>query len=202
MKILKINPLKPESKIISEAASILKLGGIIVYPTDTCYGLGADITNAVALRKIFRIKERDRKGISMIVRDIDLVDKYAEIDNNRKNIMKKYFPGAVTFVLLNIKYQEIKMNTVAFRIPDYKITKALLKKIGFPLTTTSANISGKNVCYSIGEVLKQFKNKNIQPDLILDAGNLKKNLPSTVVDLISWPPRILRQGSVNVKEAK
>ena len=200
MKIIKINPNKPQKKVIEKAAEIVKLGGVIIYPTDTCYGLGADITNPIAVKKIYEIKNREKKALSMIVKDINQIEKYAELDDLRKKFLKKYLPGAVTVVLLNIDYKNIKMNTLAFRIPNYEITRQLIQKLNSPLTTTSANLSGNEVCYSVEEILKQFKNKKNMPDLILDGGNLSKNLPSTVVDIISWPPKVLRQGSTIIEE--
>jgi len=200
MKIIKINPNKPQKKVIEKAAEIVKLGGVIIYPTDTCYGLGADITNPIAVKKIYEIKNREKKALSMIVKDISQIEKYAELDDLRKKFLKKYLPGAVTVVLLNIDYKNIKMNTLAFRIPNYEITRQLIQKLNSPLTTTSANLSGNEVCYSVEEILKQFKNKKNMPDLILDGGNLSKNLPSTVVDIISWPPKVLRQGSTIIEE--
>jgi len=200
MKIIKINPNKPQKKVIEKAAEIVKLGGVIIYPTDTCYGLGADITNPIAVKKIYEIKNREKKALSMIVKDISQIEKYAELDALRKKFLKKYLPGAVTVVLLNIDYKNIKMNTLAFRIPNYEITRQLIQKLNSPLTTTSANLSGNEVCYSVEEILKQFKNKKNMPDLILDGGNLSKNLPSTVVDIISWPPKVLRQGSTIIEE--
>jgi len=199
MKIIKINSQRPQKSVIKKAAEVLKFGGVIAYPTDTCYGLGADITNSVAVKKIYSIKHRDKKALSMIIKKIDEIENYADIDDNRKKFLEKYFPGALTAVLLNLDYKNIKMNTVAFRIPNYEITRKLMEEINFPLTTTSANVSGKNVCYNVEEIIEQFKDQKFQPDLILDAGELVKNPPSTVVDLINWPPRVLRQGSVKVK---
>lgn len=203
MKTIKINPQKPQAKAIAEAVKILKMGGTLVYPTDTCYGLGVDITNLLAVDKIYRIKGRAfRKPLSVIVRNLAQIKKMAEVDKKREKILKKYLPGPVTFVLLNLDYKTFKQNTVGFRIPDYKITQLIADKVDFPYATTSANVSNKPPCYSVTEVNKQFKNQKYQPDLILDAGKLSKNPPSTVVDFIHYPPRTLRQGSVEIKENK
>lgn len=203
MKILKINAESPESDIIKKAAKILKLGGVIVYPTDTCYGLGADVTNPEAVRKIYKIKRRvESKPLSMIVKDLNMIENKMELDSNKKKMLKKYLPGEVTFIVLNLDYDYIKQNTLGIRIPNYSITKKISEEFNSPYSTTSANISGENVCYSIKEILEQFKSKKYQPELFLDAGTLKQNIPSTVVDIINWPPRILRQGKIEIAEAQ
>jgi tRNA threonylcarbamoyl adenosine modification protein (Sua5/YciO/YrdC/YwlC family) len=202
VKILKINAKSPETGIIKKAVKILKLGGVIVYPTDTCYGLGADVTNPEAVKKIYKIKKRiESKPLSMIVKDLKMIENKMELDTNKKKIIKKYLPGEVTFIVLNLDYDYIKQNTLGIRIPEYNITKKISDTFNSPYTTTSANISGQSVCYSVEEVIDQFKNIRNQPELFLDAGTLEKNVPSTVVDIINWPPRILRQGKVEITEA-
>lgn len=200
MKIIKIDSKNPDPEVINQAVKILENGGVIVYPTDTCYGLGADMANPKAVEKIYKIKNRDQnKPLSVIVKDIKEIEKYAEIDSKRKEILEKYLPGPITFIL-KTKSDRFNQETVGFRIPDYTITKMLANKFNKPYSTTSANISNQPVCYTIKEVLDQFKNIKYQPDLILDAGVLdKKNPPSVVVDLVSLPPRVLREGAKKIR---
>jgi len=113
MKIIKINPNKPESHVIEETLEVLRSGGVIIYPTDTCYGLGADMTNIFAIEKIYRIKDREnRKPLSMIVKDIDQLEKYALVESHKKEVLQKYLPGSYTFILLNIDYKIIKQPSI------------------------------------------------------------------------------------------
>lgn len=203
MKIIKINPSKPSKKTIAEAVKTMQLGGLVVYPTDTCYGLGADITNPVAIAKIYKMKGRNpNKPLSMIIKNFSEIENMIEIDKKRKKFILSYLPGPVTFILLNTDYKFLRQNTIGLRIPDYKITKLISELANFPYTTTSANISGKDVCYTTKDIIEQFKDRVIQPDLILDGGDLSDNVPSTVIDIIKWPPKILRQGSLEIKLSK
>jgi tRNA threonylcarbamoyl adenosine modification protein (Sua5/YciO/YrdC/YwlC family) len=135
----------------------------------------------------------------MIIRDLSDIENKIDIDSKRKKFISANLPGPVTFVLLNTDYKFLKQNTIGIRIPNHKITKLISRKANFPYTTTSANISGKDVCYSIKEIVEQFKDRVIQPDLILDGGDLSNNVPSTVIDIIKWPPKILRQGNLKIK---
>ena len=200
MKILKVNPQKPQKLIIKQAVEVLKRGGVLIYPTDTCYGMGADITNPIAVDKIYKIKGREEgKPLSVIVKDFAQIKKMSEVDAKKEKVLKKYLPGPFTFVLLNLDYKTFPQNTVGFRIPKYKITQMIASEIDFPYATTSANLTAKDVCYTVNEIIKQFKNNKYQPNLLLDAGELNKNLPSTVVSMISMPPKILRQGSAKFK---
>ena len=194
MRIVKIDPSKIDKNIIKQAASIIERGGILVYPTDTCYGLGVNPKNEQAVASLTKLKGRDEtKKFSLIVSDFWMVKQICQVDKRQESVLKKYLPGPFTFVL------EMKsgQGTIGVRIPDYSLTKILSKEIRIPYTTTSANLSGKKECYDMPCVVAEFLNQNIQPDLILDAGKLPKNPPSTVVDLSSWPPKILRKGSGN-----
>ncbi len=196
MKVIKINPNNPHPDILTESVKCLSAGGTLVYPTDTCYGLGADMLNPIAVNKIYKIKNRqDRKPLSLIIRNISQLKKYAFVENKQELILKRHLPGQFTFVLLSINYDIFKQSSVGIRMPNYKFTKLLSDKFSNPYCTTSANISGHEPCYDINCILKQFTNAQAQPNLILDAGQLPKNLPSTVVDLTNWPPNIIRQGA-------
>lgn len=197
MKILRVNPANPDPRIIRDARDVLRFGGVVAYPTDTCYGLGADMSNIIGVDKIYKIKKRSTKRpFSIIVGTISDIKKICLVDEKQEKILRKFLPGAITFILLNLEFKTFPQNTIAVRIPNYKITRLLAESFCKPFATTSANIAGKNPCYSIDKFLAQLgKTKNI-PDLILDAGELENNKPSTIVNLIKWPPRIIRQGTV------
>lgn len=203
MEIIKVDPSNPRQDAIEKAVFSLKQGGVIAYPTDTCYGLGADMVNYFGLQRLYRLKGRNyNKPISVIVKSIDKIKQMTEVDDSRENFLKKYLPGPITVVLLNLDYQSFEHISIGLRMPKYKITQLLAENFNRPFATTSANVSELNPCYSAEEIVYQFQSRKYQPDLILDAGRLEKNPPSTVVDLIKWPPRVLRQGGLKIEEAK
>lgn len=201
MEILKLNQ-KNFKKIIIEAKNLIKRGRVIICPTDTVYGLIADATNKKAIERVFRIKKRERKKpIPVFVKDIEMAKKFAHINKNQERFLNSVWPGKITVVfkrkkskLPNILFGEEK--TIGLRIPKYKLINKLSAKLNFPLTGTSANISGKPASTKIKEIINQFKTRKIKSDLILDDGNLPPSLPSTVIDLTSKKIKILRKGEI------
>jgi len=162
---------------VEKTIEILKKGGVVVYPTDTVDGLGANALDEKAVRKVFEIKKRDfKKPISIIVRDLEMAKQVASFGKDTEKILKKILPGPVTVILYKKKILPDILtggsNKVGIRIPDCKFTQVLMKKIDFPITTTSANISGEPI----------------------------EGTPSTVIDLTGPEPQILRIGPVS-KEA-
>lgn len=200
MKILKLT--KGNQQIFVRE---IKRGSILVFPTDTVYGLICVANNKKSIEKIFKIKGRSkRKPISIFVKDLEMAEKYINIKKGEKRFLRQVWPGAVTVVVRSKKGKlntiSGKKNTIGVRIPDYKFIINLIKKINFPLAETSANISGKGSTTKIKEVIEQFKNKRYKPDLVVDAGNLKRSKSSTVVDLTGSKIKVLRSGSVFKKE--
>lgn len=193
--VLKIHPDHPETKKIDRVIEILKSGGILVYPTDTIYGLGCDIFNKEAVEKIYLLKGRDRrKPLSIICSDIKEVAKYAIIQDYAYSLMRKVLPGPYTFVLKaksGIPKTFLPKNkTVGVRIPNNQICLDLAKKLGNPIITTSLNISGQEVMTSPNQLNKELINKI---DVIIDAGELPQQ-PSSIIDLSADKPEILREG--------
>jgi L-threonylcarbamoyladenylate synthase len=191
---------------IKKAIKILKNGGIIIYPTDTCYGIGVDATNKKAIKKLIALKERDFKTpISVIVKNFKMAQEIGEFNFQTKKLFKKNLPGPLTLIVKKKKsiYKlpnilTAKKRKIGIRMPNNKIALELVKKFNKPITTTSANISNKPECYSKQEILKQFKNiKKI--DLILDIGKLPKIKPSTVIEIIDGKLKILRQGTIECR---
>lgn len=206
MRVIKINLKKPEKEKIQQIVKALKQGKTVVIPTDTAYGLAACALDTKAVRKVFAIKKRPLNNpISVIVRDLNMAKKIAYFDNRAKRIFKKFLPGPITLVVPKKKIVPDILTSgqpkVGIRISFDKVTRAIMKKINFPITATSANISRRKVPYSKEEVLYQYKGKRKKPDLIVDAGKLPKIKPSTVVDLTSKKPKILRKGPtiINLK---
>jgi len=194
MKILKISS-QNEKEALKAALFYLEKGKTIVFPTDTVYGLLADVANKEAVDKIFKIKKRTtKKPVPIFIKDIEMAKKFTKIDKEQEEFLKLVWPGRVTIVLKRKKRKlyGVAPDTIALRIPDYEAVNFLLEKLNLPLVGTSANISGKLASGNIKEILNQFKGKKYQPDLVIDAGNLPKRKPSTVLDLTVWPPSILR----------
>lgn len=207
MEIIKVNPDNLSNKTIEKVGGAFKKGGVVVYPTDTVYGLGVNALDEKTAKKIFQIKGRDfNKPISIIVKDIEMAKEVASFGRNVEKILEKIFPGPVTAILFKKKILSDILtagtNKIGIRIPDCKITRLIMEKLDFPITTTSANISGKGASGDIGEILKQFKNSKLKPDLVLDAGVLPESQSSTVIDLTGPEPKILRAGPVNKNELK
>ena len=174
--------------ILKKAVEAIKAGGVLVCPTDTVYGLICDAGNKEAVKRLFEIKRRDKnKPVPIFVKDMKMAKKIARIDKEQESFLKKVWPGKLTAVL-----KSKKRGTVGLRIPDYKFVNRLLLKTGRPLTGTSANVSGIPGSTKIKEVISQFQGRKNQPDLIINAGNLKKSQASTVVDLTVLPPKIIR----------
>ena len=184
---------------ISQAAEILKQGGIVAFPTDTVYGLGAICTDEEAVKKIFAAKGRDEgKPLSILVSSIEQAEKIAlEIPEKARRLMKKYWPGALTIVLR--KRPEISdivsagKDTIGIRMPDSRMTVALLEAAGMPLAAPSANTSGKRSSVSADDVICDLSGK---VDMILDGGICPVGISSTVVDLTGEKPLILREGII------
>jgi tRNA threonylcarbamoyl adenosine modification protein (Sua5/YciO/YrdC/YwlC family) len=175
---------------------ILKKGGVIVYPTETCYGIGCDATNERAVRRVYKIKGRGEKPLLLIFSSLDMWKQYVKISKEQEKIIKKYSGRPVSFVLKkkNAIPDVVAKGRVGGRVTTNKTALNLVKKLGKPLVSTSANITGKNPCYSLPCVKRQ----GIIVDYYLNAGVLPKNLPTTVYDLVD--NKTLRWGSVNVND--
>jgi len=194
-----------DNKIIQIAIGVIQRGGSIVYPTDTVYGLGVNALQVYSVERLFKIKKRPKtKPVPVMVRDIEMTKKLAFIDRKTEKILKAVWPGPVTIVLN--KRQIVPdiltagRRTVGLRIPDCPFTQVLMENLEEPITVTSANFSGQQPLTSSAEVIKTFEKAYPRPDLIIDAGDLSENSPSTVLDLTSPQPKILRVGPVNKKQ--
>jgi L-threonylcarbamoyladenylate synthase len=190
-------------KAVQAASIVLKNGGIAVYPTDTAYGLGANALNESAICKIFAIKERDRKKpLSITVRDIEMAKRYAIISAAAEEFLKQAWPGAITVVLRKRSLLPdilIDGGTIGIRMPDHEFHESLFKRIDFPITATSANISGNESVWNIADFKRQLRGRTCRPDLVIDAGALPPTHPSTVIDLSGQEPKILRTGPISKK---
>ena len=198
MRILK----STQKNIISQAVKILKAGGLVIYPTETCYGAGVDATNPVAVNKILAYKTfRQGKPMSIAVADIKMAAKYVKLNPTAKNLYQKFLPGPLTVISAG-KHKvapgvESSTGTLGIRIPNYSLILKILKSFGKPITATSANVSYKPRPYSIKQLLKYTSQKQqTLIDLFIDAGTLPKRPASTIVDTTLDDPLILRQGKL------
>ena len=187
--------VKPEA--LEKALEALEAGKLIVYPTETCYGLGADATNPLAVEQIFKVKSRERtKAISIIVSSKEMIKKYAKINKETERLIQRFMPGPLTLIVPK-KTSLPSKETIAFRIPANAFALKLVQKFNKPITATSANLSGQKEFYTIKDVIKTFsKLKEIA--VIINAGNLPERKPSTIFDMVN--KKIRREG--DIKEAK
>jgi L-threonylcarbamoyladenylate synthase len=205
MEIIKINPNRIEKKKIDYVVKSLKKGKVVVLPTDTSYGLAAKALDKNAVERLYGIKKRPKKSpLTIFVRNFSQISKFAEISERTKKLFNKFLPGPLSLIVpkKNNLFPKliISKNDIGFRIPDNKIIIKILKKIDFPITATSANVSGDKEPYSIEEILKQYKNKTLKPDLVIDVGRLKKTKPSTIVDLSGDKMKLIRKGPIEYKD--
>lgn len=178
--------------LISKAAKIIESGGVVIHPTDTCYGLAANVLDPIAVAKIYKLKGRDfDKPVIFCVRDFAMASELVQFDQFAKSLFDKFLPGPLTLVLPS-KINPGKKDSI--RIPNHPVILALSKICSVPFTTTSANLSGGPNPYSAEEIPDEIKSG---VDLILDVGPLPKNLPSTVVDVSEGKITILRAGPVS-----
>jgi L-threonylcarbamoyladenylate synthase len=191
-------------EIAAQATAVLRKGGIILYPTDTLYGLGADALSDTAVEKIYDIKGRDEhKPIHAIVADMQMAERYAEVNENTRKLAEK-FGGAVTLILK--KKNDITsgiargLDTFGFRIPNNAFCIALTKNFGGPITATSANKSGAAPMRRVDDILAQLGEDTQQIDLVIDVGELPEREPSTVVDFSNGTLKMLREGAVSAAE--
>ncbi len=166
---------------IERTVSALKEGKLIIYPTDTVYGIGCDATNESAVNKLYKVKERNRdKPLSVLVGGLGQIIKYFDINGEELMYITKYLPGPYTFILKTKREMPVSKNDkIGVRVPNYVFIRKVALKLGRPIVTTSANISGKNPPKSIYE-LDEIKDR---ADLIINGGTTKEQLPSTVVDI-------------------
>jgi L-threonylcarbamoyladenylate synthase len=207
MDIIKINPLKPDRSIIKKAADTIKKGGLVVYPTDTAYGIGVDATSEKSIEKLYRIKRRSpNKPTHVVVRDWDMLNALTITNKKAKFLYDKLIPGPLTLILKKKHNSPIPkvltggLNTLGVRIPNCEVTKMLSQHLNTPYTTPSANRSGKPATYLVDEVKTNLGLEQI--DLVLDAGSLPKNKPSTIIDLSKNTFQILRKGDISPKDIK
>jgi tRNA threonylcarbamoyl adenosine modification protein (Sua5/YciO/YrdC/YwlC family) len=194
---LKVHPVTPQGRHIQHVVDILKDGGVIIYPTDTVYGIGCSVFNTKAIEDVYRIKRQDKsKPFSFICSDLSHISEYAKVSNTAFRLMKQLIPGPYTFILPASKLKQLpksiisKRKTVGIRVPDNKICQALVQELGHPILSASVTDDGGAIINDPEIIKEQYGNR---VDAILDGGNSLLEL-STILDLTAEQAVIERQG--------
>jgi L-threonylcarbamoyladenylate synthase len=202
-KIVQVDPQHPAAAAITKAVAAVRAGGVIAFPTRCLYGLGADAFNADAVERIFEIKQRSPQNPILILIDQTsrLERLVAHVSPAAARIMDHFWPGRITLVFKAGEavppYLTAGSGKIGIRLPGHPVAAALVRALQSPLTGTSANLSGRPGCRRIEDLEFQIAGKL---DLILDAGPLKGDVGSTVVDVTVDPPKVLREGEVSGAE--
>lgn len=196
-----IHPQNPQARLIKRAVDIIRAGGIIVYPTDSCYALGCHIGDKAAMERIRRIRGVDaRHHFALVCRDLSELGTYARVDNQQFRLLKAMTPGSYVFILeatreLPKRLQHPKRKTIGLRIPDHPVVSALLKELDEPLLSSTLLLPGDETPHTdAGEIRERLEH---HVDLILDGGSCGVE-PTTVVDLTGPVPAVTRRGKGSV----
>ena len=192
MKELKTSIDEVDESIVLEAVNVLANGGVVLYPTDTVYGLGANIFDNKAVKRVFEIKKRSfLKPLSILVRDVESIGLVAKLSTSQKEIINGHLPGPYTFILNKRKivprHITSGLSNVGVRVPDNELACRLASI--FPITTTSANLSDDEMLSNPDEILEQL---GCEVDLVIDVGDLKSTKSSSIIDLTGFEPKIIR----------
>lgn len=195
---LKIYPENPNPRDLNTIVSILRDGGVIIYPTDTVYGIGCDITKPKAIERIIKIKEMKPKDakFSFICSDLSHIADFARVDNSTFKLLKRNLPGPFTFILPGLNrvpdYFMSKRKTVGIRIPDHSIIVELVRLLGNPILTTSLKDDDEVIEYTTDPELIYEKYDDLV-EVVIDGG-FGNNIPSTIVDCTTDEPTVVREG--------
>ncbi|MCV6638254.1 L-threonylcarbamoyladenylate synthase [Candidatus Albibeggiatoa sp. nov. NOAA] len=197
-----IHPDNPQPRLISQAAAIIRAGGVIVYPTDSCYALGCHIGDKAAMERIRRIRQMDKQhNFTLVCRDLSELSTYAKVDNTSFRLMKNLTPGPYTFVLkatheVPRRLQHPKRKTIGLRVPDHNIALDLLEQLGEPIMSSTLHLPDRDEPETDPDEIRHFLEKQV--DLIIDGGHCGFE-PTTVVDLMEGVPVVLREGKGDIE---
>ena len=200
-EVVRVDPAAPDQRVLDEAARVLGRGGLVAFPTETFYGLGAAALDRRAVRRVFEVKGRPASMPLLVLVDSEaMVGRVAlEIPARARALMTRHWPGALTLVLRASAGLPAELTagtgTVGVRLPAHATARALVRALGAPVTAPSANPTGAEPPTTAGAVLAHFGDAL---DLVLDGGPTAGGAPSTVVDVTVDPPRVIRQGAVVV----
>ena len=196
--------ISSENLDIDVIKKTLDSGGVLVYPTETCYGLGVDATNKDAVNRLFDIKQRQKdKSVLVLMSDIAMAREYVVWNDEIDKLAQNYWPGPLTLVSL-AKDKKLSDGviasdgTIAFRVTSHEIARNIVDALGKPLVSTSANIARLESPYDSKSVIDMYVDKTKQPDIFIDSGNLPHRTPSTIVKVEDGELIVLRQGEIVV----
>jgi tRNA threonylcarbamoyl adenosine modification protein (Sua5/YciO/YrdC/YwlC family) len=198
--LLEINPINPQLRLVEQVVKSLRNGAIVCYPTDTGYGIGCDLFNQKAIKLLVQLKKRPKdKPFSFMCSDLTDISQYAHVSNTAYRLLKKNLPGPYTFVLpgtkLVPKVMATKQKTVGIRVPSHPICKLLLETLGNPIVNTSVQLEDEEIKLAEPFEIEEYLGKRIE--LVVDGGPIYPD-PSSVIDLTSDSPEILRVGKGDV----
>lgn len=198
--LIEINDQNPQERLIHQVVDILKKGGIVIYPTDTNYGIGCDIMNKKAIEKIYQIKHRDKSNpFSFICSGLKNISDYAKISNYAYKTMKRLLPGPYTFILegskLVPKIMLTKRKTAGIRVPNNSICMELVNNLGNPIINTSATTEDGTILHDASLIQDYFGNR---VDAVIEGG-IVPGKPSSVISLIDDIPEVIREGMGDVR---
>lgn len=196
-QLFRVHPENPQPRLIRQAADIVRGGGVIVYPTDSCYALGCQIGNKAAMERIRTIRSVDeRHHLTLVCRDLAEIAQYARIDNSQFRLMKATTPGSYTFILQATREVPKRLmhpsrRTIGLRVPDHPVARALLEELNEPLLSSTLLLPGDDAPLNDAEEIRDRLEHDI--DGVLDAGSCGI-VPTTIVDLTGDAPVIAREG--------
>lgn len=197
MQRFRLHPQNPQLRLVRQAADILRAGGVIAYPTDSCYALGCHIGDKDALERIRKIRAADRHHhFTLVCRDLAEVARFAKVDTGQFRLLKVCTPGAYTFLLEATRetprrLQHEKRRTIGIRIPDHEVVRLLLAELGEPIMTSTLLMPGDGVPLNDGDEIEARLGREL--DALLDGGSCGIE-PTTVIDLAARPPVVVREG--------
>jgi tRNA threonylcarbamoyl adenosine modification protein (Sua5/YciO/YrdC/YwlC family) len=192
-----IHPKNPQARFVQQVVADIRAGALCVYPTDSCYAFGCSIGNKTAMERINRIRQTDKDhNFTLVCKDLSEIAIYAKVGNAAFRMMKSLTPGPYTFILkatheVPRRLQNPKRKTIGLRVPDHPIAQAILKELGEPIISSTLILPKQEMPETDPETIRELLEKHV--DLIIDGDNCGLK-PTTVVDLISDPPKIIRQG--------
>lgn len=200
-RLLEIHPKDPQPRLIRQAVEIVRAGGIVVYPTDSCYALGCHIGDREAMERISRIRETDKHHhFTLVCRDLSEISKYARVNNQQFRTLKAFTPGPYTFILEATRetpkrLQNPKRRTIGLRIPDHVVPRLILEDLGEPIMSSTLLMPGDDFPMTDAQEIQERLFHMV--DAVIDGGNCGLE-PSSVIDLEGPAPVIVRRGKGDV----
>ena len=194
VSVIKIDPVNPDKRKIAIAAKVIREGGLVIFPTETVYGIAANLLDGKAMERLCRVKARpEGKPFTVHISDLKMIrDMGCEITGTAEKLITEFWPGPLTIILKSHKGQKI-----GFRMPADKTALELIRASGVPVVAPSANLSGRSAPVTAEEAMADLEGKI---DMVIDGGRTKVGLESTVVDLTVNPVKVLRAGAIKEEE--